>query len=60
VLDVFTNMPVTDEYSLEWKPIDAKGLRKFLVEEHDFGADRVDKTLEAIVPASRQRSLGDF
>lgn len=60
VLTVFKKIPVTDDYSLEWKPVDRKHLYHFLVEEHDFGAERVEKTLDAIAPAKHQKGLGDF
>jgi flap endonuclease-1 len=58
VLDVFKSMPVTDDYSLHWSPVDKKRVYHFLVEQHDFGAERVQKTLEVIAP--KQRGLGDF
>jgi flap endonuclease-1 len=60
VLELFKKMPVTDSYTLEWKPVDRKRLYHFLVEEHDFGAERVDKVLDAISPAKHQKGLGDF
>ncbi len=60
VLEVFQKMPVTDKYELKWNPVDRKKTYHFLVEEHDFGAERVDKTLDAIAPAKHQKGLGDF
>ncbi len=60
VLTVFKKIPVTDNYSLEWKPVDRKRLYHFLVEQHDFSAERVDKALDAIAPAKHQKGLGDF
>ena len=60
VLDLFKNMPVTDDYNLEWKPVDRKKLFDFLVKEHDFGEERVDKVLDAIAPAKHQKGLGEF
>jgi len=60
VLNVFKTIPVTDDYILEWKPVDRKKLYSFLVEQHDFGAERVEKTLDAIAPAKHQKGLGDF
>ncbi len=60
VLTVFKKIPVTDDYKLDWKPVDRKRLYHFLVEEHDFGAERVDKVLDAIAPAKHQKGLGDF
>ncbi len=56
---LFKNMPVTDDYKLEWKEIDTKGIRRFLCDEHDFSAERIDKGLEKLGP-KEQRGLGDF
>jgi len=60
VINVFKTMPVTDNYSLEWKPVDRKKTFDFLVEQHDFGAERVEKALDAIAPAKHQKGLGEF
>jgi len=60
VLDVFKKMPVTDDYSLVWKPVDRKKAYNFLVEKHDFSPERVDKVLDAIAPAKHQKGLGEF
>jgi flap endonuclease-1 len=60
VLSVFKKIPVTDDYSLEWKPVDRKGAYHFLVEQHDFGAERVEKVIDAIAPSKHQKGLGDF
>ena len=60
VIDAFKKMPVTDKYELQWKPVDRKKIYHFLVEEHDFGAERVEKTLDVIAPAKHQKGLGDF
>jgi len=60
VLDVFATMPVTDDYDLKWKPVNRKKVSAFLVEEHDFSQERVDKTLDAVSPQKEQTGLGDF
>lgn len=60
VLDVFATMPVTDDYDLKWKPVNRKKVSTFLVEEHDFSQERVDKTLDAVSPQKEQTGLGDF
>ncbi|MBI4146475.1 flap endonuclease-1 [Candidatus Woesearchaeota archaeon] len=60
VLDVFQSMPVSDDYSLVWKPVDRQALFDFLVKEHDFSQDRVEKVIDLIAPARNQSSLGDF
>ncbi len=60
VINVFKTMPVTDDYELSWKPVDRKKVYIFLVEQHDFGQERVDKVLDIIAPAKHQKGLGDF
>ncbi|HLC81562.1 MAG TPA: flap endonuclease-1 [Candidatus Nanoarchaeia archaeon] len=41
-------MPVTDNYRLEWKPPDAGKLTSLLVEQHEFNKERVNSKLEAL------------
>jgi len=60
VLEVFKTMPTTDDYDLKWKPINRKKLYKFLIEQHDFQEERVEKALDAIAPPKHQTGLGDF
>jgi flap endonuclease-1 len=60
VLHVFKKMPVTDDYKLDWKPVDRKKAYSFLVEQHDFSPERVDKVLDAIAPAKHQKGLGEY
>ena len=60
VLDVFKRMPVTDTYKLHWEKVDRQGITDFLVKEHDFSLERVEKVLDAIAPAKAQTTLGDF
>ncbi len=60
VLEVFKKMPVTSDYELKWTPVDRKKIYQFLVEQHDFSPERIEKTLDAIAPAKHQKGLGDF
>jgi flap endonuclease-1 len=60
VIGVFKNMPVTNDYKLDWKPADRKKVHEFLVVQHDFSPERVDKTMDAIAPAKHQKGLGEF
>lgn len=60
VLDTFKHMPTTDDYALEWKPIDRKQVSDFLIGEHDFSEARIDKALDAIAPEKNQKGLGEF
>jgi flap endonuclease-1 len=63
IFDLFKKMPVTKDYSLKFKAPDKEGLRHFLVDEHDFGAERVEKTivdLQEQHSKHSQKGLGDF
>ncbi len=63
VFDTIKNIPVTDEYALEWKKIDEKKLLKLLVEEHDFGEERVRAKLEKLKEMQKgmeQKGLKNF
>ena len=63
IFDLFKNMPVTKDYALKFKAPDKDKIRQFLIEEHDFSAERVAKTLEDLQSqhSKRQQSgLGDF
>lgn len=59
VLDVFKKMPVLEEYKLSWTKIDRLKIIDFLVKQHDFNLERVEKTLDALAPKP-QSKLGDF
>ncbi len=48
VFDTIKQIPVTDEYKLEWKKIDEEALIHLLVEEHGFSLERVKSKLEKL------------
>lgn len=48
VFDTITTMPVTNEYILQWKPIQETEVLKLLVERHDFSEERVKSKLAAL------------
>src|SRR3989338_8293074 len=48
VFDTIKQIPTTDEYKLEWKKIDEAKLLKLLVEERNFGEERVRTKLEKL------------
>ncbi len=63
LFDLIKNIPVIDDYTVVFKPVDAEKLTDFLVDEHDFGAERVKKTLDALgskVKQKGQSGLGAF
>lgn len=63
IYDFFLNPPVTDRYDIEWKEPDADKLKEFMVEEHDFSSERMDKVIERLQNAwtkGRQSSLSGW
>ncbi|HKZ39868.1 MAG TPA: hypothetical protein VJ044_02845 [Candidatus Hodarchaeales archaeon] len=63
VYNFFLNPPFTDDYKLEWKPPQRDRLMRFMVEEHDFSRDRMEKIIgkiEAASEESRQKGLGSW
>jgi flap endonuclease-1 len=62
IINLFKQMPVTDDYKLEWKNIDEKNLTKFL-SAHDFSEERINTTLEKLKKGEetrKQKSLFEF
>lgn len=63
VFNLFKEMPVEKDYSLDWKGIDHDRINSVLCEKHNFSRDRVSDTLEKLNKAQSQLSqkgLGDF
>ena len=63
VFNLIKNMPVTDDYELNFSKIDKEKIVKLLVDEHDFSQERVEKNVETLVKSEEgrtQRGLGDF
>jgi flap endonuclease-1 len=62
VFDTINNMKVSDDYKLEFKPVDREKIIKILVEDHDFGRERVEASLDRLEESSerKQKSLWDF
>ena len=48
VYNFFLNPPVTDEYKLQPKEPDREKLIKFMVDEHDFSQERVEKVIDKL------------
>jgi len=63
LLEFFLNPPTTDKFKLEWKQPDEKKLTKFMVDDHDFSQERVEKVIERLNAgrdAAKQSSLKGF
>ena len=60
ILNFFLKPPITNKYKLQWKAPDREKLIEFMVEEHDFSRERVEKVvskLQQAVSSGRQLSL---
>lgn len=63
IRDIFLKPHVTDDYKLSFRPVDEAAVKRILVEEHDFGEDRVKATFvryAKLQEALKQRSLDAF
>ncbi len=53
------NMPVNDDYVLEWPDIDRKGVIDLMCTRHEFSRERIESTLDKFGKKD-QKALGDF
>ena len=63
VYDTIKNIPVTDNYNLEWKSVNKDKIYEILVEKHNFSEERVKSNLKALDDYSekkKQTDLGRF
>lgn len=63
VFDLINEMPVNNDYTLDWKSINEEKLNKVLIEKHEFSEDRVNitlKRLNKINAEKQQKGLKDF
>jgi flap endonuclease-1 len=64
--DVFyqiKKMPVSDDYSIEFSPIDHKSIIRILVDEHGFSRERIEDRLGKLIKEAEkktQKGLGEF
>lgn len=60
ILDFFLKPPVTDKYKIEWEQPDREKIMEFMVDEHDFSRERIEKVVERLqqsFTSGRQSSL---
>jgi flap endonuclease-1 len=63
VYNTIKNIPITDNYKLEWKAVDNEKIYEILVTRHNFSEDRVLanlKTLEEYSSLKKQTDLSNF
>ena len=51
---IFLHPQVTDDYNVEWREPDEKGLMDFLCREKEFSEDRIKKSLERMTAGSKK------
>jgi len=54
IYNFFLNPPTTDEYKLEWKEPNEEKIIEFMVEEHDFSRERVEKVIDKLKQRFRE------
>jgi len=63
VFYLIKNMPVTNNYKLEWKKPDQDQIKKILIDKHDFSEERVIKTISKLLKIEnkkQQKPLGKW
>jgi flap endonuclease-1 len=63
IFELFKEMPVTKDYELKFRAPDKEKVTRFLVGEHDFGAERVESALAELQEQHSKRAqkgLGEF
>ena len=63
IWDTFKTMPVLTEHAIKWGAPDEEAIRRLLVTEHQFSAERVESTIAEFskhLVNKKQKSLGDF
>lgn len=63
IFDFFVNPPASDDYKVEWKQPNSEKIISFLVDEHDFSRDRIEKFAGKLIEAvskGAQSSLGSW
>lgn len=63
LFDTIKNIPVTNDYKLEWKSINEKAVIQLLVEEHNFSLERVQGKLDDLKKTQApmaQKGLNSF
>ena len=60
VMAFFLHPPVTDEYNLLWKPLNAETVRAFLCEDYEFSDEKIMRTLGKVANTKEQKSLDQW
>jgi len=57
VMEFFVHPPITDDYSIAWKPVNPDGVVKMLCDNFDFSRERVNSALEKVKLTAGQKTL---
>jgi flap endonuclease-1 len=57
VMEFFLKPPVTDDYNITWKPVNADGIVTMLCDGYDFSRERVNSALEKVTVSAGQKTL---
>jgi len=60
IRNYFLDPPHSDNYSLEFREIDEEGLRRFLVDDHDFSEERVNGVIDRLRRIRSRATLDSF
>ncbi|MCE4617568.1 MAG: flap endonuclease-1 [Desulfurococcales archaeon] len=55
IYNYFLQPKVTDNYTLEWRAPDSQSVKRILVDEHDFNPIRVERALERLQKAYKEK-----
>jgi len=58
VKSIFLNPPITDQYEINFKEPNIEGIIEFLVEEHEFSRERVEKELNDVIRRLEREKKG--
>jgi flap endonuclease-1 len=53
---LFLNPQVTDDFKLEWRPVDPERVKRVLCGEHDFSEERVEKAMRELLERQRKKA----
>jgi len=56
IFNFFLNPPVNENYNIEFKEPDKDAIIKFMVDEHDFSQERVEKVIEKLLSQKGKQS----
>ena len=56
LIKLFKEMPVTDDYELNWHLVNEKELKQLLIEKHNFSAERTEKKIKDFLVKQEEKT----